>query len=617
MFYLKVLAVVFFIWIAQSLFVFQATKSGFNGWDDWGLVFAYDAFRASDLKNFPKLAEFIGTPYILSEIYNIGPLRDIFGFHQTTIKYIEILFKALAGLAAAFLVFKLTSNKLFAILTTFFFIVFPSTAGPLSHIIFIGAYLTIIFMCFSILNSKKIYLSSLFFFLAILTCPSRAYLIIPVPLFIELAHLIKSFKPSKLVKRLFIFYFPLLLFQILLLLNGDRPQQAFVPHLEMLARFKQVTSGNLYTLSLPFQAVSTLFIDLNLLQKIINGQLITGFITINLILAALSFSLGLVIKGKRFISFTFKLLGLTVLLEAIFYLIANSSLHNGYITYINYTIGDNYSQTLSPSIFQASLGGFYFILGIVLGWEWWKHQRDNKILKVIVFAWLWSVISEILLFLTTHWYTHLFQSFDRYIITCSIGAVIFSAGIFTLYIQGVVKIKSPNLKLLLFSLIGGFILLTVWENYQLLDRFYYNWNEEQGESSYWQDTMYLRFLNIFGKDNLSKSIFLYIDIGNKETAFNQGSFVYPARFRLFYNGEKLIRDDCKIVTDDIKVLKSSYKIQSGEKGFLAESICVNPNISYEFRTVFYPLTSFYAYKMKGKEFIDIKSEILSQLAQTQ
>lgn len=621
---LKILVAIFFIWVVQILFLSQAAKSGFNGWDDWGLVFTYDAYKANNLSNFPAVAKFLGTPYIWSEAYNTGSLKDMFGLHQTTIKYVELVFKALASFSVAFLVFKLTKNKLFSFLAIFFFVIFPSTAGPLSHIIFIGAYLTIIFICFSVLfyiqsakKPKKVLLSSFFFFLALLVCPSRAYLILPVPFFAELVRSVKPFKPLRLLKGLFIFYFPLFISQIFLLLNGDRPQSAFMPQLDLLSRFNQVASGNLYTLSLPFQAVSNLFIDLSFVEEILQStqSLLLGFTIINLILLLLSLCLGLVVKSKKFISFAFRLMGLTILVEVIFYLFGRLSLHNGQISYVSVIkwLGA-YSQSLNPSIFAASLGGFYFVLGLLLTWEWWKHQRDNKVLKVIFFAWLWSISSEVILYLTSHWYDMTSTSIDRYIITCSLGAVVFTAGIFTLCIQSALKIKNFNLKLLSFSLMGAFIILTVWKNYQLLNQFYYTWNEDQGYSADWQDTMYQRFLNKFGKDNLTKSIFLYIDSSQEEAAFNQGSFVSPARFRFFYdNNGKLIRDNCKAVTTDIKVLKNSFTIQDGEKGFTLESICVKPIVEYEMRTNFYPLSNFYAYRMKGKDFLDIKNEIISQL----
>ena len=128
--------------------------------------------------------------------------------------------------------------------------------------------------------------------------------------------------------------------------------------------------------------------------------------------------------------------------------------------------------------------------------------------------------------------------------------------------------------------------------------------------------MYQRFLTKLGIENLKKPIFLYIDPKSKsETGrFLGGSFYGPLGFRIFYdeNGS-LIRDNCKVVTNDIKMLEKSYVVQNGEKGFKYATSCIDIEKSTEGRIVFYPLTSFYAYRMENKDFIDIEDEILDQL----
>lgn len=618
----KILAIIFLVWIAQTLFLNQAARSGFDGWDDWGMVITYDAFNGNDLRSFPAIARFYGSPYLWSESYNIGIIKNIFGLHQATLRLLELLAKSIAALSVGYMVFKLTKDKLFSLLVIFFFAIFASTAGPLDHIIFIGAYGTIIFMCFYVLSyiqamkkPKWILLSLFSFLLAILVSPSRAYLIVPVPFLVELAFLIRSFKILTFIRKTLIFYFPLLIFQALLYLNGDRLHPAFMPQLDMLSRFQQITSGTLYTLSLPFQEISNLFIDISFIREILQNKgesLLYGFTVINLILFILSICLGLVLKGKKYISFTFKLMSLTIMLEIIFYLFGLFSLRNGQVSYISAIKWlAPYSQELSPSIFQASLGGFYFILGVLIGWEWWKNQRKNIFLKVIFFAWLWSIFSEFLLYLTSHSYGMASGSADRYIITCSLGAVIFIAGVFVICIQYIAKMEKLHLKLFLFSLVGIFLLLIAWKNYDFLDQYYYKVNENHGSSAYWQDAMYLRFLSKFGEENLAKSIILYISFKEKP-----GSFVNPARFRLFYNKNgKLIRDNCKSVTSDIDVLKNSYVVQKDEEGFLIDSICINSS-SLSYQKEFYPFSNFYAYRIEDGEFFNIRDDIIKKVSQS-
>lgn len=619
--FLKIILLVIFVWIAQVLFLYQASKSGFNGWDDWGQLFYYEVYNARDLRNLPFIINETGTPYMWTEEYNIGPLKDIFGLNQKVIKLVELLFKSLAALSIALLAYKFTKDRLLAIFVVFFFIIFPSTAGVLSHIIFAGAYLTLIFICAfivfyfqSLKNPKKIVLASLFFFLALLVCPPRAYLILPVPFLIELYRLRKGFNFFRFLRGMIIFYSPLIFLQ-------SRPG-SFIPHLELVAHIKQIISGNLYSLSFPFQAISALFLDKSILNDVLKsvGSNIAspypdlrGIVLINFILIILSLFFGFTINGSKLQIFAKRLFGLTVLIEVIFLILGFISSTDGKVTYINYTVGNTYTQTLGASIYQAFFGAFYTILGLLIALEWWFRRRGNKILAIILVAWIWSVFSEVLLYFTNHWYYMTDQSYDRYIIVSSMGAVVFIAGVFSLFFKELKKIKDLRIKYISLFLIIAFTIFLSWKNYKLMGEFYHNWNEEQGWGSYWQDKMHQRFLHILGKENLNKSILIYID-DNTSNAFNEGSFIYTARFRLFYDlNDRIIRDNCKGVISNIDTLKKAYTVQNGEKGFLADSICVNPVISFQMKPVFYPLNDFYAYKIENKNFIKIKDEITLKL----
>lgn len=610
----KIFAIILLVWIVQVLFLYQASRVGFNGWDDWGMLFYYDAHRGSDLTNFFRNINDLGTPYIWTEVYLIGPLKDIFGLHQVTFKIIELLFKSLAAISAAYLVFKLTKDKLFAFFVIFFFIVFPSTVGVLSHVVLSGGFLTVAFMCLfalfyiqSFKEPKKVLFASLFFFLALLACPPRAYLILPIPLIVELVRLKRSFHPLIFLRRLIIFYFSLLFLQS----NSGW----FQPQLGLLIRLKQLTSGNLYTLSFPFQMFSTLFIDQKILQDIIGrNSLLQGFLILNITLIILTVSLGFVVSRKRIWLFVIRVMSFTILLESIFYFFGLLSSQNGRIPFVDLAGNTYFPELLNPTIFQASLGSYYFILGIVLGIEWWKNQRENKILKIIFFSWLWSISSELILYLTNTWWNMIEQSNDKYILACSVGAVIFAAGFCTLTFKALSRIKNLQLRLILTSLLTVSIIFIIWKDYKLLDNFYYVWNEPQGASSYWQETMYQKFLSKIGKESLKRPLILYFSPGYEIS--DMGSFGYPIRFEIYYDGKgNFIRDNCKMVIYDIDVLKKAYTVRNGEKGFMSDTPCVDVNFGVMGKTVFYPLSNFYAYEILNKEFIDIKNNTLVQLDQ--
>ncbi len=610
----KILGIILLTWIVQVIFLSQASKVGFNGWDDWGFLFYYDAHKGSDLTNFFRNINDLGTPYLWTEVYLIGPLKDIFGLHQTNFKMIELLFKALAAVSVSYLVFKLTGSKLFTFFVIFFFIIFPSTVGILSHDVLSGGYLTVVFMSFFVLfylqsfkGSKKILLASLFFFLALLACPPRAYLLLPVPLLVELIRLKKNFRIFVFFQRMMLFYLPLLFLRS----NAGW----FQPELGLLLRLKQLTSGNLYTLTFPFQMYSALFIDPKILQDLIGkSSLLQIFMILNLILVFLTVFFGFIIAPKRIWLFVIKVMCSTILFEIAAYFFGLLSIRNGSIPFVDLHGNAYLRELLNPTIFQASLGGYYFFLGMFLAIEWWKYQRENVVLKVVFLSWLWSIGSELLLFLTNSWWNMIRESNDKYILICSVGAVIFAGGIYTLGVKALAKIKNSPFRLLSIFLLTVSIVIITWKDYKFLDNFYYIWNEPQGASSFWQETMYQRFLTKINKESLKKPLILYFSPGHEIS--DMGSFGYPIRYEIYYDEEgNFMRNNCKMVIYDIEILRKAYTIRDGEKGFLYDTPCVDPKFGITGQTVFYPLSNFYAYKIEKREFIDIKNDTLVQLDQ--
>lgn len=609
-----VVLLVLLVWWINIIFLSQASKWGMNG-HDWEYLLYYDSFRGNELDNFSRIRADLGNPYFTQIVYYLGTLKQVFGLDQTTFKLVDIFWKSLAALSSGWLAYKLTKEKLFALLAIFFFTIFPSTAGPLNFIMSGINFLIIPFMCLSVYfyiqsakNPKKILLASLFFYLALIAGPARAYLILPVPFFIELFRLRRSFKPFVFLRRLAIFY-------LVPYLTLQSNTATFNPMHEVLRHIKLVADGNLYTFSMPFQMISTLFVDQSILKSM---STLMGFIVINIILLVFSVFLGYVVFGKQQLrSFAFKVLIPTLLLEGIFYFLGLlSSNFTGKVPFLDPEGRPYLIESLNPTIFQVAIGGYIFILGLNLALEWWRNQRANKTLMVIVGAWFWLIFSELEMFLTSYRWEMIYESNDRYIVVCSLGAVIFAAGIFALSFKALTKLRNLNIRRLSISLLMMTLLLIVWKDYEYLHNFFYNWNEIQGGSAYWQDTMYHRFLNKFGKENLSKPIFLYIDMG--VGTFNQGSFYNLLGFRIFYdeNGN-LIRDNCKVVINDINIAKKTYTVNNnGEKGFLYETKCIAPYISTVGKQVFYPLSNFYAYRMKNKDFIDIKDEVISHLDET-
>lgn len=613
-----VFLLILFVWAIHILFHPHIVNWAMMG-DDWRWLFYFDTHNANQIGNFFTIKYDLGAAPPVQQLYYIGILRNIFGLNQEAFQLTQLLFKSLAALSAAFLIFKLTKSKIFAFFVVFFFIVFPSTAGSF-WVVSGSNYLIAAFMCFSIYfyiqsakNPKKILLAALFFFLALSAGPARAYLVAPIPFIVELVRLKKEFKPFIFLRRLFLFYFLPFVF-----LRSTGDQYQLNVNIGIFTRIEQILSGNYYTFSLPFQMFSALFID----QSILKGfSILLGFVVINFSLLILTIILGIVTYSReKIIPFVVKLMSWTLILELIFYLLALLHSKTGEISFVDQE-GNIYSRlAFNPTIFQASIGGYIFILGLLLALEWWKNHREKKILMVASFAWLWSVLSILLLYTTNNWWSMIEFSNDRYFFSSSLGAVIFTAAIFALSFKALEKkLRSKKIFFLLFGII---VMLIAYKEYKVSDHLYLSFTQRYGgETSFWQETMYQRFLSKFGKDNLRKPIILFID-DTEDPKFNAETFLNPIKWRIYFDENvKLIRDNtvdnCKVVVRNIDEIRKFYTTYNGEKGFVYDySLCVNRIISTNGRyNLFYPLSNFYAYKMVNKEFIDIKDEIIAKLDQ--
>ncbi len=609
----KIFIVILLVWAIQTLFLHELVNNGISG-DDLEWLFYFHAYRGDLISQFPFIWN-DRTIYIVQEIYYMGMLEGIFGFlNLPAFQLTHLLFKSLATLSLYFLIFSLLKNRLFAFLAAFFFIISSSTTGVFELVVYGTCFLSISFICFFILfyiqslkDSKKILLASLFLFLALVLCPPRTFPIIVVPFVVELIRLIRKFRPFVFLRRLLIFYFlPFTLF------GGDARHVtggSWVVHLY------DFTAGNYYSITYPLQVLSSLFIDKSFLEYIF-GQWknvnLNVVLALQLLLLPFSIFLGLIIKTKKLGIFLVKITLLTFLLQAILYVLGSLShdLPPGFaiIQKVNFN---------TISFLQASLGGYLLIFGLFLGFECWQNQRNNHLMRVLVAAWLWTVISLILIWFSAGGVQIADQVDRRYVLLTSLGAVVFTAGIFTLAIESLLKIRNRAAKISSLFLICVALLTITFGNYRFLDQYFYKRNQELGFDSSWQKLMYQRFLNKFGKANLHKDAFIYIDFSGSEEKdrifyTNSVGIIYKL---IYYEDGHLIRDNCKAVVHDPRVLKKSYTVVNGEKGFIFDTICVNPVIGQDGKPHYYSLDNFYAYSLQNREFVDIKEKTIAELDQ--
>lgn len=195
---LIILFLIIFVWIINLLFLNQAAKRGMNG-HDWEYLFYYDSFEGNKLSNFDRLRSDLGNPYFLQISYYIGTLKHFLGLNSKAFKPVDIFWKTLAVLFSGWFIFKLTNDKIFVFFTIYFFTIFPSTAGSLNltengvnFLIIPFALLSIYCYIKSTKKPKFILLAGLFFYLSLIAGPARAYLLLPIPIVVELYRLIKN-----------------------------------------------------------------------------------------------------------------------------------------------------------------------------------------------------------------------------------------------------------------------------------------------------------------------------------------------------------------------------------------------------------------------------------------
>lgn len=604
----KIILIILLAWVAQTLFLHEVLNNGIHG-DDLNALFWFHAFRGDLPSQFPFLWN-DKTIFILQQIYYMGLLQGIFGFMNfPPVQLTHLFFKTLAGLSLSLLIYKLVKDKTFAVLTVFFFLVSLSTTGTFIALAQGTAYLamasTAIFALFyyqSFKQPSKILPASLFFFLALIISPPRTFPIIVIPFIVELIRLKNKFRPFVFLGRLFIFYF--LPYKLLSKDSGHVTGRSWFVHLQ------DFTSGNYYSISYPFQVISSLFIDKSFLKYIFFPRSTLDLYAIliqQLLLLPLSILLGLIVKFKKPFNFLIKITLSTLLLRILFFVFGTYShdlpFDGGIIQQVNFN---------KISFSQASFGGYFVIFGILLVFEWWKNQRNDKVMMVLSGAWFWILVSLMIVWFSAGG-VDMIGSDRRYVLPISLGSTIFSAGIFTLLIKKMV------LKVSSFFLLGIIIFMITFVNYNFLNNYFWERNQQDGSDSGWQREMFQRFLEKFGQANLYKDALIYLDYSksnDQDREFYKNS-VGNFYILVFFDKGYLTRDNCKAVIYDKQVLKKTYKIINGRKGFLVDyppTLCVKPVIGYDGKTTFYPMDNFYAYSLQNREFIDIKESILNEFS---
>ncbi|MBI2600871.1 hypothetical protein HYW42_02860 [Candidatus Daviesbacteria bacterium] len=606
------------ICISQFLLLKIVLNFGLSS-EDWLLVFDYKTI-GGDRSFLDKLSTIFITEGIYSTtfIFYIGILESFLKDNFLAYQLTNITFKILATLSLFPLILIVFKRKLLAFLTTFLYGISYSSTGALQFVVKGTDYLAIFFMniClimyyFSFNTNRNLFLlfTSVLLFLAFIFSPIRIY---PFLLFIFLFEVIFWFESKgffgliKVFFRLVIIFSPFILLLVLLpkstgsYLNGP------------LVVYSLLSYGNYQLLLTPFSGLGyailpndywSIFGKLTLDNfKDYMSFLISGPI---IIYSALTILLGFLIsKGKAAYWFILGVIATNIVFEIICYFL---------ITNVRGGDGPNIKGFYHISTYAIFLG-FYVVSVAISSLILWFKNKFNILLFALfigpifssIFLWgTWIIIGDNLSFKEgIHWY----------LIIPPIGTSIFLASLMTLGFDRIKRIVNPNLRT---TLITGLFLIIV-PIYLI--------------SSKEINTTFTNLLNIgYGASDINgmkSKIFKYLinpaDQKNALFYFDASDdlttpqLFYPVTVMSgfeqkmhIYNGR--IIDGCVGIITEKAILQKSITMKYGVKGFNSNSLCVEDSYATGMQQVFYSSDEFYSFKLKDKNVIDVKENVLKEL----
>lgn len=585
--------------------------------DDWSLYFAHRLLGDNPIN---KLAQVWGEngAYTTYQVYYIGLLESIAGFNYKSFQTINITFKILAVLSLYPLILTVFKRRMLAFLTCFLFAISSSSVGSLEFIVKGSDYLAIFFMniflliYYSILTEKlrgKIWLlaSLILLILTLAFSTIRLYpllLIIPaIEVYLLFKCGLKNVKKSFL--RLLLYFSPF--FALLIYSPGSILGYLQSP----FGIMGKILEGNWHLILSPFSGMGSTFIVNEYWGKIFGTLSVDSFKDyLFFILGGPTVIYGLltaivaILKSQRpwkFFLFTFFL---NLILEISAFFIA---IHYKILPAEN---GMHYEPT---GLYSALFGLYILVLGFTLFLEDLKSKTGDVMLKAL---WAGSAILFIFTFLT--WvFAPLgtgFSSTSYYLVVATIGANIFTAALLVIIYDFNKRIKFKFIRLFLKSLVFLFILAIFLMNLKEII-FFFNYLNSNGRSASGQQMIQSKFRQRISRIDLSKPTLFYFDTSDitGEGRFYTEGFLSSFPFWMHFQGDKLINGCTEVLySNDHKQLLQFIKVENREKGFFFRSLCVE-NGKGGYKEVLHKRENFYAFKLKNKDFIDIKEVVLKEL----
>lgn len=606
----------------------------FNYTEDWPFIVLY---RLLDFNFLDKLIYVWKTSglHTSAQIFHIGILSDFFGFNYSAYQIVNVALKAIGTISFFPLILILFKSRKLAFLATILFGISSATNGSFLWVVkgseYIGIALLNIFLItyyFVILKNSKILLifSSLLFLLAYLMAPPRMFpqlLLIPL---VEIYWLLKTKKLKNLttsIIRTLVYILPVILISLPVPVSSCCPFTS-----RPLVLLKDIINGNLHNLLDPFAGIGwTLltndfweFFDKLEMETFKNFGSFLFFLLKGpmLIFGSLTLFLSLILSKKPR-KFFLMIFGLNFIAEIFFFFVA------GYHFYIpaeliNLDSPGHFLTTKYPSL----VGIYIFIVAFVSFLEWRKN-KDNNLLKAM---WVGPIFSAIFLWPTWIIMGYLINdhsSVHWYFGIPAMGTTLFLAAIL---IQLYEKIKRRKLLRIFSSLVVLVITAIFYYTHGVAVAKQYLGINPEKITLQDQTVLQGKLISKLGPHARIGDILVYLDIAEDTVNLRRTKqfyrealsvhqlgyhFGYWVHFRRSGNG--IINNGCIEAVTDKETLQDKFSLKDGKKGFIYTGYCIGESVEpYTKDTVFYPQDNFYAFRILNGEFIDIKKEVIEDLA---
>ena len=633
----------------QYLLLQPVLKMGFL-WDDW---FTLDFFRILGPNPLSKISYILmlyGPHYIYP--YWIGMLVNIFGWQDPTIlREVNIGLKIIETLVMYPLVLLIFKRKLLAFLAVLILAMHYSATGALELVITgidysVGFFLFLFLAVYyhvvknKILNFKWLGLLFLSLTATIFSEPTRSFPVLILPFLIEMFVLVYDHSKSSIKKSFFrlltlvpIFFMMAVAFNYAIF-NGGKLSSG----LTSLNLLPLLLQGNWHFTLHPISSLSNLFLPPEYLSKVFGSE---TFNPNNLFINYLSFLISKPFMFFGILTYLFSFfikpswlsrwkfilitLVLNFILEIAVFFIYN--LRSG-IDADSGTVANYQNSSELAGMYTIFIGSFLLILNFWGIYGWWKGGRRNNILWAfwsgLTFAFIFLVLTR----LEQNW-IFAYKAIHRYITTASLGASLCLASFLTLFYD---KITTQTSRLSRYF--GGFLIflgLIVFyniSNQQISNLF--NSELVQGRSAEAQEMMHKKFIRIFSKYKYddSKSSLFYFDVSGESSTdglFFSESFQSNFMYWMHIRTPKLVEGCIQDTGGTVEDLKKLVKVKNGVKGIEYRAYCIHPNdgtheVVYPTDgthespvQTFYMPENFYYFRVKNREFIDTRDEVLKEL----